>query len=287
MKTITKNFEMIDLSVSDKMSQQIDIPLVSIITPTLNSERYIRDNVKSVLSQTYSNIEHIIIDGGSTDKTINIVQEMDPKGIIISEPDEGISDAFNKGIKLSKGDIIAILNSDDYYANGAVIERVVNIFSNKPEVMITYGMVQAIAPETNEILVVYGEPFSIKKMEMEIITPHPSIFARREVYERVGHFSLEYKICMDHDYFLRATKIYEPYFLDEIMTVMRLGGISTKNIYRAHIEAYRIIRSNGIKIISALANLLYRFTMTTVSLTLQKVGLTRLLLFYRKRKGKL
>lgn len=259
-------------------------PLVSIITPTLNSERFVRDNIKSVLSQTYSNIEHIIIDGGSTDKTIAIVREMDPNAIIISEPDEGISDAFNKGLELAKGDIIAILNSDDYYANESVIQKVVDLFYDKPEVKIIYGRVRAIDQDTGETLIKYGEPFSIKKMRKEIITPHPAIFAKLEVYKKVGKFSLNYKICMDHDYFIRAMDIYEPLFVKEIMTVMRWGGISTKNIYLAHRETYRIMRDNGVLFISAVINLLYRYCATTASLLLQKTGFSIIVFGYRKWK---
>lgn len=260
-------------------------PLISIITPTLNSERFLRENIESLLSQTYPYIEHIIIDGGSIDNTLSIVKELDPKAVVISEPDEGISDAFNKGLGLAKGDIIAILNSDDYYAHNDVVKKVLNIFITKPEVKMVYGRVRIINPETGEALVDYGEVFSLKKMEKEIITPHPSIFARREVYERAGKFSLDYKICMDHEYFLRVTRLYEPYFFDEIVTIMRWGGVSTKNLYLSHREAYRILRSNGIGKLEASVNLVYRYIMTTGSLILQKAGLKSILVYLRKIKG--
>jgi glycosyltransferase involved in cell wall biosynthesis len=262
-------------------------PLVSIITPTLNSERFISDNIKSILSQTYPNIEHIIIDGGSTDNTLSIVKSSDPKAIVISEPDKGISDAFNKGLKIAKGDIIAVLNSDDYYAHNKVIQRIVEIFVSKDDIKVIYAKVRCIQHETGKTLAIYGEPFSIERMKKEIITPHPAIFAGREVYESVGPFSLEYKVCMDHEYFLRATQRYEPYFIDEILTIMRWGGLSTRNMYLGHREAYKILRSNGINIVSALVNLVYRYIMTSFSLALQKVGLDRLVLFYRKLKGQL
>lgn len=266
----------------------INRPLVSIITPTLNSERFVRDNIKSVLSQTYSNIEHIIIDGGSTDNTLTIVREMDPKSIIISEPDEGISDAFNKGIKLAKGDVIAILNSDDYYADTRVMQRVVEIFISEPEVKVIYGKVRCIHPETEETLAIYySEPFSFEKMKKKLIIPHPAIFMRREVYDTVGDFSLQYKICMDHDYLLRAVKLYQPYAIDEVFTVMRWGGKSTNNIYLAHREAYRIMRANGVWFIAAAINLMYRYGATTASLLLQKIGLTGILFSYRRLKGRL
>lgn len=262
-------------------------PLVSIITPTLNSERFVRDNIKSVLSQTYPNIEHIIIDGGSTDNTIAIVREMDPKAIIISEPDEGISDAFNKGIRLAKGDVIAILNSDDYYEHNMVVERVAQVLESGRGIKLLYGKVRGIDPVTGSTVVVYGESFSMGKIKKRLIIPHPAVFACREVYEKVGLFSLGYKISMDYDYLLRAAHFYNPLFLDEELTVLRLGGASTKHIYLAHRETYRIMRANGVWLLTAVMNLLYRYLVTTASLLLQKSGFGDILFSYRRLKGRL
>jgi glycosyltransferase involved in cell wall biosynthesis len=265
-------------------------PLVSIITPTLNSKRFIGDNIRSVLNQTYTNIEHIIIDGGSTDNTLSIIKSLDPNAVVISEPDKGISDAFNKGLRLASGDIIAVLNSDDYYAHDQVIQQIVEIFSSKDHVKMIYGKIRSIEQETGKAMFILGEPFSLKKMRRRLITHHPAVFAMRKVYETVGNFLLEYKVCMDHEYFLRVTQLYEPYFIDEVLTIMRWGGRSTgssRNMYLGHRETYRILRSNGVNRISALINLVYRYTITSLSLALQKIGLTNLVLFYRKLKGQL
>src|SRR4030042_3460767 len=130
--------------------------LVSIITPTLNSERFIGDNIKSILNQTNTNIEHIIIDGGSTDNTLAFVKSSDPKAIVISEPDKGISDAFNKGLKIAKGDIIAILNSDDYYAHNQIVQQIVEIFSSKDHIKMIYGKVKCIKQETGKTIFILG-----------------------------------------------------------------------------------------------------------------------------------
>lgn len=263
-------------------------PLVSIITPALNSERYIKDNIESVLAQTYGNIEHIVIDGRSTDNTVALVKALDPRAIIVSEPDRGISEAFNKGLALAKGDIIAILNSDDYYANKDVVQAVVQFFSGNPEARVVYGMVRCVEPGTGKTLAIYyNEPFSFEKMLRKLIISHPATFMKKEVYEAVGKFSLDYRICMDHDYLLRVTRRYKPYSMNAILTIMRHGGKSARNQYLGHREAYRIMRSNGAALPGAIVNLTVRYAMTAISFFLQRIGLTRLLLFYRRQKGQL
>lgn len=268
------------------MSNVSEKPLVSIITPTFNSEKFVRDNIKSILDQTYSNIEHIIIDGGSTDNTVAIVKEMDPRAVIISEPDKGISDAFNKGLGLAKGDIIAILNSDDYYEHNMVVEKVAQAFESDRNIKFLYGKVRGIDPVTGKTVVVYGESFSMGKMKKRLIIPHPAVFACREVYEKVGLFLLDYKISMDYDYLLKAAHLYNPRFLDEELTVLRLGGASTKHIYLAHRESYRIMRANKVQFFPAAMNLLNRYFITTASLLLQKSGLGGILFSYRRLRGR-
>jgi glycosyltransferase involved in cell wall biosynthesis len=268
-----------------KSDSKMDSPLVSVITPTLNSERFVADNVKSIIAQTYPNIEHVVVDGGSDDATLSIVRELDPKAVISSGPDKGISDAFNKGLKLAKGDIIAVLNSDDYYAHNDAVQHAVEAFNAHQQTMIVYGKVDCVDRKTGRTLVIYGEPFSLRKMKKEIITPHQALFARKEVYQTVGPFSLDFKVCMDHEYLLRATTRYTPYFLNEVLSVMRWGGTSTRNIYRGHREAYRILRSAGVNTAGAALNLAYRYAMTTLSLSLQRIGLDGLVRSYRRRRG--
>jgi glycosyltransferase involved in cell wall biosynthesis len=261
-------------------------PKVSIVTPTLNSEEFISGNIRSILGQTHSNIEHIIVDGGSTDRTLQIVKDLNPDAVVISEPDEGIADAYNKGVRNARGDLIAILNSDDYYVNDRVLEGVVEKFSSRPAINIVYGKVRVIEPRTGKTVVVYGQPFSPKRMG-EFTVSQAAVFARREVFEAVGPFSLKYRICMDLDYFLRAVSLFKPYFLDEILVTMYWGGLSTRNIYLGHREAFNILRSHGMGLASATVNLLYGYSMTTLSLALQKIGLPSVVLFYRKKRGQL
>ncbi|MDP3110497.1 MAG: glycosyltransferase family 2 protein [Thermodesulfovibrionales bacterium] len=258
-------------------------PKISIITICLNSEKFLEETILSVLNQSYKNIEYIIIDGGSTDGTLDIMKRYgDRIDYWVSEPDKGISDAFNKGIKLATGDIIAILNSDDYYAHSDVVQRIVDLFNERPDIFLLYGKVRFIEQKTGETLVIFGEPFSLNKMKKAIITPHPAIFARKQVYETVGLFSLRHKVAMDHEYFLKATTLFVPFFLDEIITVMRRGGMSTRNIYRAHREIYITQRSYGVSRMRALCMLIYGYTLTGLSLALQRIGLKWLVLLYRK-----
>lgn len=259
---------------------------ISIITVCLNSEKFLEETILSVLNQSYKNIEYIIIDGGSTDGTLDIIKRhRNNISYWISEKDEGISDAFNKGLKAATGDVIAILNSDDYYAHSDVVQRIVDLFNAPPRKEIVYGRVRCIDQKTGQTLVIYGEPFSTKKMSKEIIVPHPAIFATRKVYEATGPFSLDYKVAMDYEYFLRATAGFEPYFADEVLSVMRWGGLSARNIYRAHFEHYRIHRANGWNFMKGITYQLYGITMTALSLALQKIGLSKVVLFYRKIKG--
>lgn len=266
------------------MDSSADKPIVSIITPTLNSEKFIRDNIRSIRKQTYANIEHVIIDGGSTDNTLLIIKELNPHAVVFSEKDKGISDAFNKGIKASSGDIVAILNSDDYYADDGVIERVVGHFIAEKECKIMYGKVRCIEPDSGRTLAVYGQSFSMRNMKKTLIIPHPATFIKREAIEAAGDFALDLKVCMDYEYLLRVSTLFEPYFTNEILTIMRWGGYSTKNIYIGHREAYRIIRSNGVNRVAAVSNLVGRYLFSSVSILLQVVGLKNLLLLYRSKR---
>jgi len=140
-------------------------PKVSIITVCLNSEKFLEATLQSVLEQTYNNIEYIIIDGGSLDNTKEIIKKYEKDiDYWISEPDRGISDAFNKGLLASTGEIISFLNSQDYYLNKDVIQKVVNVFINKQEVSIVYGKTYYVPIDSKEIVGVMGERFTEKRM---------------------------------------------------------------------------------------------------------------------------
>lgn len=235
-------------------------PKVSIITVCLNSGEHLEDTIRSVLSQTYKNIEYIIIDGGSTDGTAEIIKKYEGKiDYWVSEPDKGISDAFNKGILASTGEIIGFINSQDYYFSCDVIQKIVEVFINNKEAKIVYGKTYYVPVDSSEIVGVMGEEFTEERMSKRNIMPHQSVFTKREVFERFGLFRLEYKFVMDYEYLLRATKFYSPIFLDEGLAVMRLGGISDTNKFAVCTELFKAQIANKASFLSSLGVLLYHY----------------------------
>ncbi len=266
------------------MTVKKNISRVTIITPAFNSAEYISDNIKSIMEQENVDIEHIIVDGASSDDTVAIVRRLDPKAKIISEPDKGISDAFNKGLSAATGDVIAILNSDDRYAHKNVVSTVVKAFDDDKDLYTLYGKVLGINPVSGNSESFHGEPFDLAKMRKEMIVPHPAFFARKEVYDKVGKFSLDYKISMDYDYLLTAVTMHEPLFIDDIFTIFRLGGASTRSIYLSHREIYRIMRIHGMGFMAAASNLIYKYVVTTISILMRKSIFAGLLFRYRKSK---
>ncbi len=235
-------------------------PKVSIITVCLNSNNFLEKTIRSVREQTYKNIEYIIIDGGSTDGTTEIIKKYERDiDYWVSEPDEGISDAFNKGVPASTGEIIGFLNSQDYYLNNNVIQKIVDIFINNHKVKIVYGKTYYVPVDSSEIVGVMGEKFTEERMGKRNIMPHQSVFTKREVFERFGLFLLDYKFAMDYEHLLRATKFYPPLFLDEGLAVMRLGGVSDTNKFAVCTELFKAQIANKMPFLRSLNTLLYHY----------------------------
>src|SRR5947209_33443 len=167
---------------------------ISVITVCFNSANTIQDTLESVKDQTYSNIEHIIIDGASTDETLKIVQSFPHVSKIISEKDEGIYDAMNKGIQHASGDIIGILNSDDVYASNDVLNLVADTFeTNKTDTL--YGDLQYVQPKNiNRVLRQWKSgKFQLNKFKYGWMPPHPTFFVKKEVYHKAGFFDTSLK----------------------------------------------------------------------------------------------
>lgn len=206
---------------------------ISIITATFNSSAHIADCVKSINDQTYHDIEHIIVDGASKDNTLDIVNGI-PNRVekIISEPDKGIYDAMNKGIQAATGDVIGILNSDDFFTSDDVIQTVVESFNNYA-IDALYGDVHFVSPDNLSKSVRYysSSVFKPSLFRFGFMPAHPSFYMKKECYDKYGLYALDYKIASDYDLLIRylyKEKIKYKYIKKDFVT-MRTGGVSTEN----------------------------------------------------------
>lgn len=229
---------------------------ISVITVTFNSSKTVRDTIESVFLQTHKDIEYIIIDGGSKDNTIDIVREYETryKGQLrwISEYDHGIYDAMNKGIAIATGDIVGILNSDDFYTSPNVLATVAEVMSDT-SLDAVYGDVHYVNNSNLSKCVRYytSRPFHRSWMRFGFMPAHPSFYCRSSVYEKFGTFNLSYKIAADFECLLRLIfvhKIRIRYIPMDFVT-MRTGGASTsglsshRQILRDHQRAFK---DNGV-----------------------------------------
>jgi glycosyltransferase involved in cell wall biosynthesis len=225
---------------------------VSIITVSYNSDATIENTLKSVLSQDYDNIEYIIIDGGSNDKTLKILDKYSSKlAKVVSEPDKGIYDAMNKGIALATGDIIGILNSDDCYINNEVISEVVANFSKGNPDLIFADLL--FINKNNKIRRYYSaKRFTPTKLKFGIMPPHPTLFVKKSIYKKYGNYRLDFQIAADYEIFVRLLLVHRLRYryINKCIIKMLVGGISTSNINSKKIinqETIKALEINGIK----------------------------------------
>lgn len=222
-------------------------PLVSIVTPSYNQGRFIEDTILSVKNQNYPNIEHIIIDGGSTDNTLDILKRYEGtyNMLWISEPDEGQADAVNKGFEMARGEIVGWLNSDDCYLTKDVFTEVVNSFKANPNSQIVYGDIAEIN-ETNQLILVCSSVplFSYSLMRRLNCLLQPTVFFLRDIVQE-EKLNKELNYCMDYNYWLRIGKKYNFHYLDKIVAAFRLHDksktISNKEKMR---EEEKFVRKN-------------------------------------------
>jgi len=227
---------------------------ISIITVCYNSAETIRDTIQSALEQDYSNIEYIIVDGASNDGTLSIIQEYTNQiSKVISEPDKGIYDAMNKGIQLATGDVIGILNSDDFFDYPSVVSDIANQFKLNTKVDLIFGDLVFVQPsDLHKIVRFYNsDKFRAWKLRFGWMPPHTASFIKRTVYEQVGLFNLKYKIAADYEFFVRMLLVYKlPYSrFNKVLIRMRIGGLSTSGIRNSLLlnnEIVKACRDNGI-----------------------------------------
>ena len=229
-------------------------PLVTIITVVFNGEKFIQESIESVLNQTYHNIEYIVIDGGSTDRTIKIIEQYnDFIDYWVSEKDKGIYDAMNKGIKLSTGQIIGILNSDDYY-NLDSIHKIVDIYnqnqSKYDDLIVLSGSILKIDEQKSVQFINKRNYYYLSRnINWGMPLNHPSTFISKKIYKRIGIFSEKFKICGDYELVYRIYHSnYKPkfMFLDDVIATMRLDGVSNQisSIFTRSIEHYLVRKIN-------------------------------------------
>jgi glycosyltransferase involved in cell wall biosynthesis len=227
---------------------------ISIITASFNSANTILETIESVNKQTYKNIEHIIIDGASKDKTLNIIKTKGKRITkIISEKDAGIYDAYNKGLSLAAGEIIGFLNSDDFYQNPHIIEMVMRIFENQ-SIDACYGDLVYVKRENISKITRDWKSSQYKSgmLENAFHPPHPTLFLRKSVYDKKGKFDLEYQIAGDVEFMIRIfndSKLKSKYIPATLVT-MRDGGTtggSLKTIIMQNREVIKALKKHKIK----------------------------------------
>ena len=228
---------------------------VSIVTACLNSDETVEGTVKSVLSQDYKNIEYIIVDGGSTDGTLDILKKYrDRIHKYISEPDNGVYDAMNKGIKLATGDVVGFLNSDDFYADNYVIEKIANVMQSS-DVDCCYGNLEYVANNNTYKTVRRwkSQPYQSGLFKKGWHPPHPTFFVKKSIYDKYGCFDINYDIAADYELMLRFLKKYhlKSCHIPDVLIKMRIGGKSNKNLWqiiKANMECFQAWKRNDLKV---------------------------------------
>jgi len=229
---------------------------LSIVTVTFNSASFLCNALDSILFQSYPNIEYLIIDGGSTDGTLDIIKHYNERFVgkmkYVSEPDKGIYDAMNKGIRMATGDVIGILNSDDFFSSPTILETVAHNFTSNIDAL--YGDVQFVDREDTQKIVRYysSKKFTPARFKYGFMPAHPSFYARRELFERYGCYKDDYRIAADFELLLRFmyTHKIRTKYLEMPFVSMRTGGVSNQSFHSRVVlnqEIIRACRENGIK----------------------------------------
>ena len=221
-------------------------PLVSVVTVSLNAAQHIEQSVQSVLSQDFDRFEHIVIDGGSTDATLQILARYaDRLAHCRSEPDRGVYDAFNKGLGFARGAWVLFLNSDDYLARPDILSKLAGEAERTPECDVVFGQIVRVARETGQVTgAPIGGPFDWRKLRFMNAIPHPAALTSRRYFRRIGGFRDDFQIAGDYELFLRAGPDLRARFVPLVVTCMREGGLSRIRVKHSLAEWLRAVRIN-------------------------------------------
>lgn len=230
---------------------------ISIVTATYNRADTIRDTIESILSQTYQDWEHIIIDGASKDNTLQVIKEYETRYNgrlkLVSEPDKGIYDAMNKGIRMATGDIVGILNSDDIYFDNTVLESVASTFKTRNTDSLFGGCVITKKDDLNKVIrIKKGSEMPKKGFASGWHPAHPTFYVKRECYDKFGYFDLDFGTASDVELMIRFLEKYKisAVYVPKFMVKMRFGGASNsslKALLRANKAVLRAFEKNGIQ----------------------------------------
>jgi len=224
---------------------------ISVVTSVWNRASTIGDAIKSVQAQGYGKIEHVIQDGGSTDGTLDVIRDMAPDASLVSERDHGIYDGINRGISRATGDVIGLMHSDDYFADPSVLSRVATLLED-PEIDGVYADLDYVsATDPNKVIRAWvSGDYTRAKLAQGWMPPHPTLYLRREIFDRHGVYDTDFQIAADYDAMLRylvagARLAYDPH----VAVKMRVGGesnASLKKILRKSQEDYRALQRNQV-----------------------------------------
>lgn len=225
---------------------------ITLITVVLNNIAFVRDAITSVLEQTYPHVQYIVIDGGSNDGSLDVIKSFGNKiSIVVSEPDEGIYDAMNKGLALATGDVVGFLNADDFYADPHVLDQVSQAFKNT-SCEVLYADLDYVSSVNKEHVVRKWRSGNFNKQNFKLgwMPPHPTFFAKKEIYQRLGGYNNQLQTAADYELMLRycyfnQTKVA---YLPQVIVKMRLGGQSNrslKNRLKANLQDRKAWVING------------------------------------------
>ncbi len=227
---------------------------ISIITVCFNGAKTLQDAISSVARQQYENKEHLIVDGGSSDETISILKKNKTVSQWISEPDQGIYDAMNKGLALATGEVIGFLNADDIYSSDDVLQQVAAVFEDSTIDGCYADLVYVDAINTQKIIRYWkSRSFKPGMFKRGWMPPHPTFFVRKSVYEKYGRFDLDYKLAADFELTMRfmETHAINTCYVPRTWIRMRMGGATNKsiwNVIKGNVESYRACHKNGLKV---------------------------------------